>query len=230
MIHKLTLALTLFVLLFSVSDVDAQIFRRSSGYQQTQNGYIYRGKTYVRGIDLPDNPNCPCPMCRDLVNAYNAARSYRSQQPVVGSSDNASTKLIGTPHSEIDKLLKPFNLDEDFTLLDPGCGDARILIHAAKQYGANCVGIEINPQTYKIALENVRKAGVQDKVKIINGDSRNFSFENVDGIVMFLFPDLISDLTSEFDSLKSGARVVSYSHDIPLKGTIQCDDFYVWTK
>lgn len=216
------------------TESQAQLFRRStgSGYTTTQNGYYYKGKEYIRGRDLPPNPNCPCPMCRDLVSAHYAARQPQAAPTV---RESASTKLIGTPEIEIPKIIKVFEKDflekfPDFQLCDPGCGDARLLIYAVKTYGIRGVGIEINPETYNLAVQNVRAAGLEDRIEIKLGDSRNFDYDKVDGIVMFLFPELISDLTKNFDTLKSGAKVASWSHEIPLKGTVQCDDIYVWRK
>lgn len=209
-----------------VGDTQAQLFRRSRGYSTTENGYYYKGREYIRGRDLPDNPRCPCPMCRDLVAAYNAAKKNTKIKET-----SASTSLIGTPHDIVPKLVDVFMINSsDFVLLDPGCGDARILIDAVKRFDCRAVGIEINTETYKIALEQVKRAGLEDKITIRNGDSRDYSFKNVDGIVMFLFPDLISELANKFDELKPGTKVVSYSHDIPLENTIQCEDIYVWTK
>lgn len=220
------------LLAISTSDLQAQIFKRTSGsgYTTTSNGYYYRGKEYVRGRDLPDNPKCPCPMCVDLVQAYYAARQPKTVQ-AEPPKESASTKLIGTPQDSVSKVVDVFQIkDKDFVLLDPGCGDARILIDAVERYGCRGVGIEINTDTYNVALAEVRKAGLQDRIVIHNGDSRDYDFSPADGVVMFLFPDLISDLTKKFDVLKSGAKVVSYSHEIPLEGTLQCEDCYVWTK
>lgn len=211
------------------TDVQGQLFRRSSGYTTTQNGYYYRGREYVRGRDLPPNPNCPCPMCRDLVNAYYAARSNQTitRQPV----ESASTKLVGTPHDQIEKIVKVFQIkDSSFVLLDPGCGDARLLIHACKTYGCRGVGIEINPETYRIAQQKVKEAGLEDRIALYNGDSRDYSWRHADGVVMFLFPELIQDLTKNFADLKQGVKVVSWSHEIPMKGTVQCEDIFVWRK
>lgn len=227
-------ALLLIVCLSSLQTVDAQWLRRGNAYSQTENGYRYKGKEYVRGRDLPDNMNCPCPMCRDLVNAYRVAHTTGvvSAKPSVLTAESASIKLIGTPHEHIAKLVEVFqiNPDKDFTLLDPGCGDARILIYAAKKFNANGIGIEINPETYRLAVKNVKLAGLENKITIYFGDSRDFSFKLADGVVMFLFPDLISDLTKNFSELKSGTRVVSFSHEIPMNGCVQCEDIFVWEK
>ena len=66
--------LPLLLLLILTTTLNAQIFRRGRsrgrGWSRTANGYIQNGRQYIRGVHLPDNPNCPCPMCRDLVAAY----------------------------------------------------------------------------------------------------------------------------------------------------------------
>ncbi len=233
----LTVCFVLCLSLLFIQDTQAQIFLRKAGggYSKTVNGYFYKGREYIRGRDLPDNPNCPCPMCVDLVKAYKLAHivtSFSSEPLLV--SDSASTKLIGTPEDAIPSVLKIFKQkfkdNPNFRLLDPGCGDARLLIYAVKTYGIEGVGIEINPETYRIAKQKVKDAGLEGRITIILADSRTLEFDKVDGIVMFLFPDLITDLTKKFDELKSGARVVSYSHDIPIDGTVRCEDCYVWDK
>jgi len=207
------------------------------GYSLTKNGYLWYGKEYIRGRDLPANPNCQCPMCLDLTRSYYAAQAQRAKAKKRKADyeetiENAVTKLIGTPHKDIERLVNVFQIKKgsDFVLLDPGCGDARILIHAVKKYGCRGVGIEINEDTYKIALAKIKQAGLGHRIKIYHGDSRKYSWEKADGVVMFLFPELISDLTNNFRKLQSGTKVVSYSHDIPLKGTVKCEDIYVWRK
>lgn len=217
----------------ATENVQGQLFRPNAGsssYQKTENGYIYQGKEYIRGRDLPPNPNCPCPMCRDLVAAYNAAKNGTLSQRI----ESASTKLISTPEEAIPRLIEVFEKDflekSNFRLCDPGCGDARILIYAAKTYGIRGVGIEINPETYILAKKNVKDAGLEGRIEIRLGDSRKFNYDKVDGIVMFLFPELISDLTKKFDMLQSGVKVVSYSHEIPIDGAVQSEDIFVWRK
>jgi hypothetical protein len=241
----LTVVLLLVFSSLTISETQGQILRflrrntqgsTGSGYSETSNGYIYQGKEYIRGVHLPPNPNCPCPMCVDLVSAYYEARKPKvAGQPVAPPiRESASTKLIGTPEDAVPSVVKVFEKDfkenPNFVLCDPGCGDARLLIYAVKTYGVKGLGIEINPETHKIALQKVKEAGLEDRIEIKLGDSRDFKFDKVDGVVMFLFPDLISDLTKKFDTLKSGTKVVSYSHTIPLEGTVNSESIYVWRK
>ena len=183
---------------------------------------------YMQNLSGRNLPGMLYRLGGDLVSAYYSSQNSFGE-PVI---ESASTKLIGTPPEKVSELVDVFQIEKgsDFVLLDPGCGDARILIDAAKRYGIKCIGIEINKQTYETALQNVKNEGLSHLIRIYNEDSRNYPFKDVDGVVMFLFPDLINDLMKKFDQLKPGVRVASYSHDIPLKDTVICGDIYVWTK
>ena len=55
-------------------------------------------------------------------------------------------------------------------MYDLGCGDGRIVIAAAKEYGAHGVGIDINPERIQEAKENAKKAGVENLVRFEEND------------------------------------------------------------
>ena len=55
-------------------------------------------------------------------------------------------------------------------LFDLGAGDGKIAIAAARIHGARSVGIEFNPEMAALAKRNAERAGVSDRVTIINGD------------------------------------------------------------
>ena len=67
-------------------------------------------------------------------------------------------------------------------LLDVGCGWGSMVIHAAKTYGVNAVGITISQEQAEMARERVKKAGVADKVEIRLQDYRDLGGETFDAI------------------------------------------------
>ncbi len=75
-------------------------------------------------------------------------------------------------------MLEMANLKPGETLYDLGCGDGRILIAAAKRYKVKAVGIEISRALAKTAAEKVKKAGLQNQVKVIHG---NFMHTDLSG-------------------------------------------------
>ena len=67
-------------------------------------------------------------------------------------------------------MLKVAKVTKNDVVYDLGSGDGRIPITAAKTYGARGVGIDIDPQRIKEATENLKNAGVGDRVKFLNQD------------------------------------------------------------
>ena len=78
--------------------------------------------------------------------------------------------FVPTPSEIVETMLKMATVSKKDMVYDLGCGDGRIVITAAQRYGARGVGIDIDPERVAEATENVRKAGVADRVKIIRGD------------------------------------------------------------
>ena len=62
-------------------------------------------------------------------------------------------------------MLEMAKADKDAIIYDIGCGDGRIVIYAAKKFGARGVGIDIDPQRIKESKDNAKKAGVEKLVK-----------------------------------------------------------------
>ena len=67
-------------------------------------------------------------------------------------------------------MLKLANVTKNDVVYDLGCGDGKIVIAAAKKYGARAVGIDIDPERIKEATANAKAAGVSDRVTFIHGD------------------------------------------------------------
>ena len=67
-------------------------------------------------------------------------------------------------------MLKLADVTKTDTVYDLGCGDGRIVIAAAKEYGAHGVGIDINPERIQEAEGNAKKAGVEKLVRFEEND------------------------------------------------------------
>jgi ribosomal protein L11 methylase PrmA len=144
---------------------------------------------------------------------------------------------VPTPQTVVDAMLKMANVTKNDVVYDLGCGDGRIVITAAKQFGARGVGIDIDPQRIKESNENASAAGVTDKVKFSNSDifaeSTNLSEATV--VTLYLLPSLNVKLIPKLKrELKPGTRIVSNSFDMgewePEK-TMEVDGrmIYFWT-
>ncbi|HXI36826.1 MAG TPA: methyltransferase domain-containing protein, partial [Burkholderiales bacterium] len=107
---------------------------------------------------------------------------------------------------------------QDF-LIDLGSGDGRIVLTAAKVFGARGFGVEIKEDLVKRANEAARLEGVADRVRFLQQDLFKTDLRQATVVTMYLLPDTVVLLKDKFLSeLRPGTRIVS--HDYPLTGWI----------
>lgn len=104
-------------------------------------------------------------------------------------------------------------MKEGEILIDPGCGDGRVLREARKRYKVRALGFEINPLAYFLA--RLRTLGRKDiKVRFKNFWKVNFS--DADLVFCYLFPDVMKRLERKLeDELQPGCRIVSCNFPFP---------------
>lgn len=86
------------------------------------------------------------------------------------SSGPSLAPFVPSPPEVIREMLKMAGLKEGETLYDLGCGDGRILIIAAQEFGAYAVGVELDEGRVREGREKISNLGLKDKVKIIHGN------------------------------------------------------------
>ena len=118
---------------------------------------------------------------------------------------------LPTADTSLDPMLKLAGVGPTDTVYDLGCGDGRIVIAAARDFGAHGVGIEIDPVLVREARENARKAGVADKVEIRQGDMFETDLKPATVVVLYLLEKLNLRLRPKLQKeLRPGSRVVSH--------------------
>lgn len=111
----------------------------------------------------------------------------------------------------VDKMLQMARVGKKDVVYDLGCGDGRIVITAAKRFGARGVGIDNNPERIKDANANARAEKVQDKVKFFEADLFASDFSEATVVTLYLLPDVNLALRPQlWRQLKVGTRVVSH--------------------
>ena len=102
-------------------------------------------------------------------------------------------------------------------VFDLGSGDGRIVITAAKAFGARGVGVDIDAKLVVQSRENARRAGVADRVQFHEQDVRRTDLRQATVVTVYLLPFLIDQLQPKFlDELRPGARIVT--HAFGMKG------------
>ena len=123
--------------------------------------------------------------------------------------------FVPTPQEVVDAMLKLAKVGANDVVYDLGSGDGRIPITAARTYGARGVGIDIDPQRIKEATENLKAAGVGDKVRFLNQDLFTTNISEATVVTLYLLPSLNLKVMPKLNSeLKPGTRIVSHAFDM----------------
>lgn len=133
-------------------------------------------------------------------------------------------EYVPTPYVIVEKMLEAANLREDDVLYDLGCGDGRLVIGAARDWGARAVGFDLDPARLAEARANVLAAGVEDLVEIYEANLLHVDLSPASVVTMYLSPELNLALLPALRMLAPGSRVIS--HDF-LIGEIDPDE--LWT-
>ncbi|MCS7160351.1 MAG: methyltransferase domain-containing protein [Gemmatales bacterium] len=123
--------------------------------------------------------------------------------------------FVPTPQPVVERMLELAKVTKADVVYDLGCGDGRIVVTAAKKYGCKAVGFDIDPVRVKESLENVRKNGVEDLVKIEQKDIFTLDLSGASVITLYLLTSLNEKLVPQLQKMKPGSRIVSHSFEIP---------------
>jgi predicted RNA methylase len=120
-------------------------------------------------------------------------------------------EYIPTPQAVVEAMLEVAEVKPTDVVYDLGSGDGRIVITAAKKYGAKGVGIEIDPALVKKATDNAAVAGVSDRVRFVTQDLFTSDISEASVVTLYLLQSINERLRPKLvRELKPGARVVSH--------------------
>ena len=126
---------------------------------------------------------------------------------------------VPSPQSVVADMLKVADITNKDFIIDLGSGDGRIVLTAAKIFGAQGFGVEIKNDLVKKANESAKREGVADRVKFVKQDLFKTDISQATVLTMYLLPDTVNLLKDKLlTELKPGTRIIS--HDYPLTGWI----------
>jgi len=135
--------------------------------------------------------------------ALPAASQALEEVPFITSPDNVTLEM-----------LQSAKVGASDYVIDLGSGDGRIVITAAKRFGARGLGVEIVPDLVKKSNDNAQAAGVADKVEFREQDIFKTDLSQASVITMYLLPDVNLQLRPALLALKPGTRIVSHDWDM----------------
>jgi cyclopropane fatty-acyl-phospholipid synthase-like methyltransferase len=122
---------------------------------------------------------------------------------------------VTTPSPVVDAMLKLAGTRKSDVVYDLGCGDGRIVIAAAKRYGARGVGIDVDPERILEARANAKREGVESLVRFSAQNVYDMDFREATVVAMYLLPDMHRKLSPKLQKdLRPGARIVTHTFDL----------------
>jgi SAM-dependent methyltransferase len=148
--------------------------------------------------------------------------------------------FVPTPQEVVDRMLALAKVTKSDVVYDLGCGDGRIVVTAAKQFGAKGVGVDIDPQRIKESEANAKAAGVDHLVSFKLQDAMTVDVSPATVVTLYLLSasnmKLRPILTKQ---LRPGARIVSHAFTMGDWAPEKTDEFpdqngtmrtlYLWT-
>jgi cyclopropane fatty-acyl-phospholipid synthase-like methyltransferase len=133
-----------------------------------------------------------------------------------------------SPLAVVTAMLDAAQLQPGELLVDLGSGDGRIILLAARDFGARAVGYELEDSLVKSSRRKITEMDLEGKAEIRRQDLFTADFEGVDVVTIYLLPRAMKRLEPILEkSLKKGARVISHDFTFPnwkSDETIPIDD------
>lgn len=139
---------------------------------------------------------------------------------------------VPTPQVVVDEMLRLANVGPQDFVMDLGSGDGRIVITAAKKFGARGIGVELDDQLLIVSEERARQAGVEDRVKFLEQDLFKADLSQATVITLYLLPSVMRKLKPKLLDLKPGTRLVAHEFDLedwkPDRQTTIRKNVFLW--
>ena len=147
--------------------------------------------------------------------------------------DNYDVPYVPTEYEVVKEMLKIANVSKDDILYDLGCGDGRIVVHAAEKYSARGVGVDYDSVRVAEARARAKERGVEQLVKIIHANALDVDLSEATVVTLYLTTAGNEAVRPNLEKyLHPGDRVVS--HDFKMPGweilkteTINGNDEYI---
>ena len=141
---------------------------------------------------------------------------------------------VPTSNGVADAMLTLANTTASDVVYDLGSGDGRIVIRAAKNFGARGIGVEIDPALIKDATKNAAKAGVSDRVTFRQEDLFKTDLSDATVVTLYLSNSINMRLRSILGRLKPGTRIVSHRFTMgdwkpDAERRLEGTSIYLWT-
>jgi uncharacterized protein (TIGR03000 family) len=194
--------------------IEGKATKPSGVVREFETPEIEQGKAYEYSFSVVWRPNNYTTLTRTKSIEFKGGDdlSVDLTKADPKTPDKAVIRWVPTPDDIVDEMMKLGNVKKGDIVYEPGPGDARMLIAAVKKGADKGVGIEIDPKKVVESKENVKKAGFEKQITIIEGDAlkdRDYSEATV--VLLYMgneFDNLLRPILEK--QLKPGSRIVSH--------------------
>src|SRR3954471_15633974 len=128
--------------------------------------------------------------------------------------DDGTTPYVQSPMDVVERMLWLAQPKPGEYLVDLGSGDGRIVVEAAKRYGARGLGVDLEPRLVRLAEENARKAGVSELARLEVKDLFELDYSGANIVSAYLLPEVNLKLRPKLLAMKPGTRIVTHDYDM----------------
>lgn len=146
------------------------------------------------------------PVLGALAVAFFSAVGAQAQQ---GAGD---VVYVPTPQVVVDAMLRIASVGPGDTLIDLGSGDGRIVVSAARAFGARGLGVELDRHLLGLANESARREGVADRARFVEQDLFQTDLTGATVITTYLLPEMNLRLRPKLLALPPGTRVAAHDY------------------
>ena len=134
---------------------------------------------------------------------------------LAGAQDFGDTPYVPTPQNVVERMLETAKVGPRDYLIDLGSGDGRMIITAAKKYGARGFGVDLNRQLVELANRLAARSGVADRAMFYERDLYETDLTPASVVTIYLLPEVNLMVRPKLlATLKPGTRVVSHDYDM----------------
>jgi SAM-dependent methyltransferase len=149
------------------------------------------------------------------LTACSGTRGGRAGAEDAQPPDRSLAPYVVTSPDVVEEALRLAGVGKDDLVYDLGSGDGRIVIAAARRYGARGIGFELEPDLVRRAEENARLAGVSHLVQFRQQDVLTVDLSPATVVTVYLSPEANLLLRPRMqEQLRPGARIVSYEFNM----------------
>lgn len=132
--------------------------------------------------------------------------------PLAAQEGVGDVVYVPTPQVVVEEMLRMAKVGPKDFVIDLGSGDGRMVITAAKKFGARGFGVDLDTVLLKMSNESAQREGVADRAKFMEQNLFEADLSQATVITSYLLPEMNEKLRPKILSLKPGTRVVAHDY------------------